>query len=797
MDYVDFFDNFYDKFVEERQVSAQGLFERFKGPMLARVVDTNDPLNMHRLRIRIPELHDNDLKVDDCPWARPAFWMGGTQAGSWTSFMINDIIYVIFDENHPYNPIYISGGDPTRRARYVLDSVYTKSPIVLSEDGRQEEVFGNYERDGSGRIMVAGGEPQKVEPDYVEDWLPRDRRPMSSGMKDRYGNAFFMKAVGYYPKDHEVKPSVNGIDPLTANQLENNNNNPKNNEPDTKYIGSLSKYGNFSLWSDVGYLWLNEFKGNWDNDLSERKFERLRTNYFTKVFTEERYKQRDQRRTETRTRYGHMIEMRDVGWNQSRQLEWDRKSNKIGENKVPYGSGYGDVRAVDHRWIKLRTKGGHLFQMYDKGFDQNSDNFVKRKLEENEFGEFMDQESPSDIGEQSLYGPGFWHDRKDARFVRIVTRYGFKFVLDDRGTDRTKAEEEDDIYGNGLLIKGRRKGQDHEPRGFGIEFNEKDKLNHMMFYSPKSSAIEINDKYDYLMMGTMPVVLNYAGLWNMSEKWQARGDNEFSTKCMMASLDQMSLRLNPEFYRHHLKLDHRNNYIRFKTHAFSQNGYGVCAGVESRCGPIGGNWTELVDHSDRGIYMTGKPKQGRIVFRSEGFQGPQTQEPTHWVGFDEQPGKVYFMNNGTSKGGAPGKTLIYTKGDIEIIAVDGNISFKCTGDFNVDAGGQIRMKSEENTNIEASAMIIDAGTGHALDGDGIKTQGDMYCTQYHGYKIGCMPGPGASSPSPGGGGAEEPPFICRPDNPLPTYKPDPYGVQRAKDDNSYQSIDKATDIWGE
>ena len=473
----DHYDDLFDSLLQSRNT---GLFHRFVGIYQAVVIDTNDPLGMHRIRVRCPELHDEDIEDEDCPWAIPAPWMGGSACGSWTSFMREDRIMITFLKNVPYVPMYIGGGDATRRARYVLDSVYIESPPNLTEDADLDET-----------------DPQ----DYEEDWLPKDFRPMSSGMRDRYGNCFIMKAYGYFPKEHDIEPTPIGFDAVAKSEFEADGDKPKKNEPDAKYMALYSKYGNFILLNDVGFDWKKEdgsgeFEGDWDED---KEFERKRAKYFTKAFTEQEYKDRDQRRIEVRTRYGHLIEMRDVGWNKpegQREKEYD-DSKDIAKNKA-------DDEEVDHRWIKIRTKGGHLFQMYDKGFDQKEDVFVKTHLEEEgekrQFGEFMDQEGKED--DETFFGEGFWHERDDGRFARLVTRYGFKFVLDDRGTDNKEAHDKVDPHGNGFLIKGRRKGRDDEERGFGMEFNEKPKIQRFAAYSPKSKIIEINDEYDYMMLST-------------------------------------------------------------------------------------------------------------------------------------------------------------------------------------------------------------------------------------------------------------------------------------------------------
>ena len=779
-------------FESERNEIDPIQFNKFGQPLVAKIVETNDPLNMHRLRVKVPELHNYNMKVEDCFWARPAWWKGGKQAGSWASFAIDDLVYVMFEKGHLYSPIYIGSADPTRRARYVLDSVYAESPIILNEDGDRFETFGAFKQTSGKTDYYADGTLSKVEPDYIKNWLPKDRRPMSDGMKDLYGNCFIMKAVGFFPKSHEGKPANTGYDTVSQGNLPTGNA-PAVNNPDSKYISLMTKYGNLLLNSDVGYQWNREFTSNWDNSSEERQFERKRTNYVTQEMTEWMYKDRDQRRIEMRTRYGHLIEMRDVGWNRARPQErGSTNGGIIASNKVKYpNSDDGAETVVDHRWIKIRTKGGHLFQMYDKGLSPESDNFIKKMHKNKEFGEFLDQECP-ESEDTSCLGKGFWHDRQDARFLRLVSRYGFKFVIDDRGASPTQSEILPDEHGNGILLKGRRKGLDGVQRGFGVEFNEKDELNHLMLYSPKSAGLELNDRYDYIMLASPPAVIQQGEEWILSEKYAARGDNEFSHKCMMADLGGGGTSAYPEIFRNHLKLDHKNNYIRLKAKAIGTTAdeaiSGVCAGLEIRGGPTGGCWTELVDYADRGVFMTGDPKTGHIVFRSEGFAGPKDQEPTHWLGFKEQTGRVFLFNNGTSKGGNPGKTIIYTKGDLEIVNVNGGISMTCSGDFNLNAGGQIKMTSGSKiSNIAPNGVHFGTGGGsHQFFSGGVKTSGNAW------YDV--------KNPA-SGGSPEAAVAVCKPGDGelLPSYKPNlgELGGERGCDDNLYPGFSRKKVIWND
>lgn len=775
---ADHLDDFYVKFLEERQKCAQGLFERYKGPMTGVVVDTNDPINMHRLRIKIPELHDWDMADRDVPWARPAPWMGGDIAGSWTNYVIGDILYVMYERNHPYHILYFGSADATRRARYVLDAVYIESPPVLDEEGQLDEVFAENSfirlNDGNIASKKSDGTKINVSLDYVENWLPHDRRPASTGLKTHYGHCFIMKEVGWNPKVHEKPATATGIDPLTSAILDQGNT-PDRNDPDAKYMAMHSKYGNYFIASDIGYEWWNEFQSDWDPDKLERKWERDRCNYYTKAFTEQWYKNRDQRRIEMRTRYGHFVEMRDVGWSSARvnEYHWE-DSPTIAPNKVSYPDVDGDLIPVDHRWVKMRSKGGHMLQFYDKGMDAASDDFVLKKLADNEFGEFMDQECPSSIN--TPYGLGFWHDRLDARFIRMATRYGFKLVMDDRGTDKKSAQAMVQPYGNGFMVKGRREGRDGLDRGFGFEFNEKNKLNHLLMYSPKSKVVEMNDEYDYMMMSTDTFGDSSSAIHHISESMKKRGDNEFTTKIAMANLDGMgeiderngsgsgAVRYHPEWHTFHSKLDKRNGYVRFKT-SYTP---GIPAGVESRNGTIGGNWTEMNDHQDRGLWFS--QDSARSVWRSQTLHQPPSAEPLLWQTLDESGSQILIINNGNV-------TQVYVANNLEFIA--GNeIMFTCGTKFSINAPSGVHVNT--------------GGASHILDGGGIGTTGNMDCISHNGSKPGCFPGPGCGSPSPRGGSPTIPSK-----RQLDKYKPDKYLSERAADQNDYAPVVRKRDVWGE
>lgn len=644
----------WQKFFNERTAN---LFERFPGWYRALVVETNDPLQVYRIRYKCPELHDFNLKPEDCPWAMPAPNMGGKDAGSWISPCIGDIIWITWEKNHPYGPLWVGAADPSRRKRYPLESIFTKSPKAVKEDGSPDD------------------KPE----DFIKEYLPKDFRPMSWGNKDRYGNVEIRSAIGFFPDEHDLKPAPVGQDAISKSDFDKGDK-PEINKPDRKFIADMTKYGFYNLSSDVGYYWkkdedgdFGEFKGKFDED---HEFEIKRYKYLTKLFNENEpnSEDRDQRRYEIRTRAGHKFEMRDVGWAQDgggRSGCEDIGPTKSREDEYDTPRILSKWKKSDERWLKWRTKGGHLIQMMDAGFHPEEDNFYKRKL--------LEECGPDIDGERE----GKWTER-DARQIRIVTRHGFKFVLDDRGSDPKKAEEEESPHGNGWLFKSRRGYESNTSstttsRGFAIEANDKPELNTTRWYTPKSKIIEMNDNLDYMMMCTDVKD-------DIAPEWENLNENEFARKVAMVE--------DPEKDTYHLKLDKANGYLRLKTAAGGDNSRrfkpggllpaeeGLNQGIESRDGRIGDNgaWTELVDIEHRGMWFSKKEKLG--IWRSK-------TDKDQFIMINDGNNTIIIRNN------EDGPMQFYCFGDIEIISEQnialkaGNrITFKAGTDISFESGGQ-------------------------------------------------------------------------------------------------------------
>jgi len=108
-------DNYDKKFRNYFRDRTSSLDSRFPGWWRAVITETNDPLRMGRIKIKIPEIHDFDLSPEDCQWAVSAPGIGGKGSGSWDSPMIGDHVWVAFEKNHPYAPIWVGSADATRR----------------------------------------------------------------------------------------------------------------------------------------------------------------------------------------------------------------------------------------------------------------------------------------------------------------------------------------------------------------------------------------------------------------------------------------------------------------------------------------------------------------------------------------------------------------------------------------------------------------------------------------------------------------------------------------------------------
>lgn len=513
-------DALFQRFGERRSAD---LHHRFNGWYRAVVEETNDPLNIRRVRVRIPELHNVDTEIERLPWALPAPWHGGTNAGSFVSLARLDIVYVCFEKNHPYVPIYCAVPDSTRRRAYSLWSTYTKTPLAVTENG----------------------EPSEHPDDFIERFLPKDGRPMSVGLTDRYGHFLLLNAHGFFPDTHKAKPVPVGTDAVSKKQFEVATQEPKINDPDLKYLAMGTKYGHVAIFGDQGYQWDQEFIGDFETD---QKFEVDRYKYLIKFFNEQQEKERDQRRIEFRTRAGHKLEMRDVGWDKSRAGEY-------GEPKT-----IGNSQGRDERWIKLRSKGGHLIQALDKGFDSENDNFYK-VLNQTESGSVPDKED--ELGD-------------DSRMIRLISRHGNQLILDDRGSSPTSAEEESP-HGNGALLRTR--------KGYQLQMVDKPELDHLLIASPKDQCFEINDRHQYIIISTTQA----NDLHTTVTSEEVRGQPPYILKTGLSN--------DPEANTCHLKLDKLNEYVRLRT----PDGAGFEArGANSPCG----QWTETSDSENRAIWMS-------------------------------------------------------------------------------------------------------------------------------------------------------------------------------------------------
>jgi hypothetical protein len=698
------------KFFSER---TKTLWERFPGYYRALVVETNDPLNMMRIRFKCPDMHDFSLTPDNCPWAVPAHDLGGPRAGRFSHPCIGDWVWITFEKQHPYGPIWTGFAQPMRRKFYTYPQVFQITPLPVNEEGK----------------------PTVHPQDYDKDYLSKDGRPMAHGWVDRYGNIDIHSSIGYFPVEHKNPPPPPDHDALSSSQFKQQQRAPEVNSPDKKYMARVTKYGCMIILSDQGYHWhkesdteLGEFEGDTKKD---EQYEIKRWEQLQKTLNENS-PTGDHRRAMMMTRYGSRFEIRDTGWAQLGPRQSHSRDDEFGPKRI-----LSKEEKLDLRWIKIRTKGGMLWQAYDKGFDPDGDKFIQRKLSEEQ-------------GTASEKEDEYWKN-KDARWIRTVTRYGLKIVLDDRGSDDKNADKVENPRGNGILIKGRRSpGTKNKPssgteRGFFWEFNENDAANHTTWGTPLGLAMEMNDRYQYMML-----TASMGREW--TAEWQGIKENEFIRK--------PTVKDDPEQNSYHLKLDHDNEYLRLKTrggrgnHPLQPaNGSAVSAeageihqGIEAHDGREGqGPWVEMVDCQHRGFWLSKHQHLG--VWRAK-----QDVKMFQWI--DDQQKKIVIYNDEKN-----GRIEIYTAGRINLVG-DGGITFNTKGSIDFKADRAIRFQAADTRFTIAKAAI--------------QTNKNINAKRVHAFFPGVRAGSGAGKENPAGAQARtiqkpELPNILEPDDRGKTY----------------------------
>jgi hypothetical protein len=210
---------------------------------------------------------------------------------------------------------------------------------------------------------------------------------------------------------------------------------------------------------------------------------------------------------------------------------------------------------------------------------------------------------------------------------------------------------------------------------------------------------------------------------------------------------------DPEKTSHHLKLDHDNEYIRFKTRAnkgatadqpANPSGVGqseINQGIEARDGTKGdGPWAELVDCQHRGMWFSKQSQLG--IWRAK--KGRQMYT---WM--DDINKKIVIYNNE-----AAGTIEIYANRRVNVITND-SINLRADKHIFIKAGGSIRMQA--------------GGAKLTLFGSNLVTNADYYGARLNAYVCGVFPGPGAGCPNPGGASIQR---IQRPQLPSSTEPQD-------------------------
>jgi hypothetical protein len=657
----------------------------YYGVHYAKVIDTNDPLCVGRLRVLCPLLLDQDVEAQMVPWAVPAPFLGSPRVGDWGAPLKGDIVALAFQNGDPHSPMWLGTVRPTMTRLY---------PLLAQHQPAQP-------------ALDANGDPDPARPLTDDaDYFPQDGRPMSRGIGDPYGNLLWLSGVGYFPDAHKERPAPVGSDPLLKVDFKSLDKPPVANDPDVKLAALLTPYGNYLVLSDGGYSWkkdgdFGEFVGDFRQD---EKYQVARAKALRRQLTQGQSKGRDQRRNELGTRYRHQIILSDVGWAQP-----GPKSSKSRRGE------YGDPcflsreTARDERWIKVRTPGGWLVQLSDVGLDPAEAVNIKRTYQE-------DIEADPDFDR-------VWGGKEDARFYRVVSPAGQKFVIDDTGSDPRDPLGQENPRPRGMMLKGRRTGASRankdrtgSPTGFFLELRDDDDANRLSLGTPLGSLLELSDDREY-------AVLTVGGAYGQSKPWQGFRDNEFT--------DQSFVDLSPDLQGPLIFLDNENQFVALRSRsgrgrgpddpAVNQEDVGdFRAGMEVRDGQKGdGAWVEMNDSDNRGLWMS--KKDGLTVIRSREPQGGRGQL---LIVLDDKNGRLSIYNFDQD-----GKTQIQTAGDLE-----------------VQCDKSVRMLVNEDLDITANRSIRLSGGGTILEvnGQGIQTPGVMMAKEIRADLK--DPQPGGTSP---------------------------------------------------
>lgn len=670
-------------FEEFMALRERTLWRRFPGRYRAMVVETNDPLNMRRVRFRCPDLHDQDVKAENCQWALPAFAAGGPRCGSFTSPCIGDYIWIEFEREHPYGPVWTGFAPPSRRAWYPIPSVYTSSPQAISDLGPN----------GSQQYTLTAVN------DYDLNYTPDDDRPMSSGFQDRYGNLDIFSAVGFFPTTHNGQEAAVGTDPLTQQTYTDVLGTPLDNVPDSKYTARVSKYGHIFMQCDQGYDWSNEFAGDYTKD---DPFEIARWKYLQRLLTEDHHSSYDARKAQIISRYGSFFEIRDTGWAQPGPMSSKSRPGEYGTGDPVFLS---TEENLDLRWVKLRSKAGHIRQQIDIGADPDKNVDIQRLL--------INEVGPKADGEDQ-----YWQGR-DGRQIRDVSAHGFKAVIFDAGSDPIDPRGKETPRGTGILLKGRRSGGQNntgDQRGFFWQFDERETHNATTWGSPLGLAHEMNDLEQYIGIA--------ARVSKFSEPWANVKDNEFLTTSLSSK--------QPWSNCHCLWIDLNNEFVSLKTRGGKGDGPFVAAsgsvlvpvgaqgqqGLEMRDGKTGdGPWVEILEGDGRGLWFSHNQNLG--VWRAK-----NGSDMAIWL--DDGSGAICVRN-------AVGRIQVVCAGNVDVIGQTVNIS-----------GTNVNIAAQNSVTIQGGAAALSIGPAS------IQTNGAaLYADTVFGFFPLCFPGGGAGQQAGG------------------------------------------------
>ena len=111
------------------------------------VLDNKDPDKYGRCKIRVHGLHD-ELGAEELPWSVPELPLNFTEKGSFMVPEIGTLVYIKFDDDDIYEPIYFGKVLDRERLNYEADHLEDYTDPVIFYETKNGDYFKMYRLKG-------------------------------------------------------------------------------------------------------------------------------------------------------------------------------------------------------------------------------------------------------------------------------------------------------------------------------------------------------------------------------------------------------------------------------------------------------------------------------------------------------------------------------------------------------------------------------------------------------------------------------------------------------------------------